>query len=151
MPAPVTYSFLNVVAAIVGPGGGFGLGSGSGNAEEGITIEPSEEIDTMTVGADGKVMHNLIANKSGKITVRLLKTSPVNAQLSAMLAFQRASAANHGQNTVTIANNFTGDTVTCQQLAFAKVPTLTYAKEGGFNEWEFNAGVIDMGLGAGVQ
>lgn len=145
-----TYSFLDCQAAITGPGGTFSIGSGSGNSEEGITVEPAEEIDTMTVGADGQVMHSLHADKSGKVTVRLLKTSPVNALLSAMLAFQRISGANHGQNTITIKNIVTGDSITCQQTAFAKVPTITYAKDGGMNEWSFNAGIIDVGLGAGA-
>lgn len=144
-----TYSFLDVQAAIVGPGGGFSLGSGAGAAEEGITIDPTEELDGMTVGADGTPMHSLHANKSGKVTVRLLKTSPTNALLAAMVAFQRTSAANHGQNTLTIVNTSNGDTISCQQVAFAKLPTITYAKEAGINEWEFNAGIIDMGLGAG--
>lgn len=150
MAQQFTYSFLDVNAAIVGPGGSFGLGTGAAAAEEGITIEPSDDIDSMTIGADGSSMHSLRANKSGKITVRLLKTSPVNALLNAMLAFQRLSSANHGQNTLTLVNKSSGDTITCQQVAFARVPTLTYAREGGINEWIFNAGVIDPGLGAGV-
>jgi len=151
MPSPTTYSFLDVKAAIVGPGGTFSLGSGSGAAEEGITIEPSDDIDEMLIGADGQGMHSLKANKSGKITVRLLKTSPVNQQLSAMLAFQRTSAVNHGQNTITVVNKSSGDTITCQQVAFARVPNLTYARLGGTNEWTFNATIIDMGLGSGVS
>lgn len=143
-----TYSFLDVQAAIVGPGAAFSLGAGSGNAEEGITVTPSEEIDNMTIGADGSVMHSLRADKSGKLKVSLLKTSPINALLSAALAFQRTSGANHGQNTITIVNTATGDTITCQQVAFAKVPDIKYAKDGGMNDWEFNAGIIDMGLGS---
>ena len=148
--APTTYSFLNVNAAIVGPGGTFGLGSGAGAAEEGITIE-SNEIDAMTIGADGSPMHSLHADKSGKVTVRLLKTSPVNQKLGAMLALQRSSAALHGQNTITLTNTNTGDIITCQICAFAKWPTLTYAKDAGTNEWVFNAGIIDQGLGAGTN
>ena len=37
---PSTYSFLDVKASLVGPGGSISLGSGSGNAEEGISVEP---------------------------------------------------------------------------------------------------------------
>lgn len=150
MPTLNTYSFLDVQASIVGPGGGFALGSGSGAAEEGITIEPTSEIDIMTIGADGSPMHNLSADKSGKMTIRLLKTSPTNALLSAMLAFQRGSSANHGQNTLTVTNTNSGDVISGQLVAFAKVPAINYAKEGKFNEWEFNAGIIDVALGAGV-
>jgi hypothetical protein len=35
----------------------------------------TEAKNTMTVGADGEVMHSLHAGKSGTITVTLLKTS----------------------------------------------------------------------------
>lgn len=150
MPAPTTYSFLDVNAAIVGPGGVVNLAAGAGAAEEGVTVAPSEELDTQTIGADGSGMHSLHADKSGKVTVRLLKTSPVNSLLGAMLSFQRSSGANHGRNTLTIVNTTTGDTITCQQVAFARWPDLNYAKDGGMNEWTFNAITIDQGLGAGA-
>ena len=142
-----TYSFLDTNAAIVGPGGAINLGSGSGSAEEGITVAPTGDINTMTIGADGTPMHSLHADRSGKITVRLLKTSPVNARLSQMYAFQTSAGANHGQNTLTLANRLTGDVITCQLVAFEKAPDITYAKEGGNNEWTFAAGIIDRSLG----
>jgi hypothetical protein len=147
----LTYSFLDVHASIVGPGGSFNIGAGAANAEEGIDVEPVEDIDILTIGADGSAMHTLRANKAGKITVRLLKTSPVNQQLSDMMAFQRTTSANHGQNNITITNAVTGDVITCQQVAFAKPPALKYATAGGINEWEFNAGIVDPALGAGVN
>lgn len=142
-----TYSFLDVHATIVGPGGAISLGSGAGNAEEGITIEPSEDINTMTIGADGQPMHSLHANKSGKIMVKLLKTSPVNSLLSAMYAFQTASGATHGQNNLRISNSATGDNIICRAVAFEKAPSIIYAKDGGMNEWTFAAGIIDRLLG----
>ena len=123
------------------------MGSGAGNGEEGISVEPTESINTMTIGADGQPMHSLHADKSGKITVMLLKTSPVNAKLSAMYAFQTASGATHGQNTITIANSATLDVITCRAVAFEKAPTIKYGKEGGMNEWSFSAGIIDRVLG----
>ena len=143
-----TYSFLDVVASIVGPGGAINLGQGAATSEEGITVEPTDDIGTMTIGADGTPMHSLHANKSGSVTVRLLKTSPVNAKLSQMYAFQTASGANHGQNTISIGNSATQDSITCQQVAFKRAPTISYAKEGGVNEWHFNAGIIDRTLGS---
>lgn len=142
-----TYSFLDVACSIVGPGGAFSLGAGSGNAEEGITFTPTGELNTMQIGADGSGQHSLSADKSGTITIRLLKTSPVNAQLSQMQAFQRESSAAHGQNTITLNDTQRGDSVSATQVAFAKVPDLTYAKVAGFNEWTFHAVRIDMTLG----
>jgi hypothetical protein len=145
-----TYSFLDVKASLVGPGGSANLASGAAAAEEGITIAPTEDINTMTIGADGEVMHSLHANKSGVATIRLLKTSPVNQILSTLYAFQTASSANHGQNTISLTNPQTGDAVTMRQVAFQKIPDLTYAKEGGINEWVFHCGKIDRALGGNV-
>jgi Protein of unknown function (DUF3277) len=143
-----TYSFLDVNAALVGPGGAINLGAGAGASEEGITIEATEDIDTMTIGADGTAMHSLHANKSGSVTIRLLKTSPTNQLLANLYAFQTASGSNHGQNTISITNSQTQDVITCRSVAFRKAPSLTYAKEAGFNEWTFNAGAIDRVLGS---
>jgi hypothetical protein len=143
-----TYSFLDTQASIVGPGGAINLGQGAGAAEEGIDIEPSEDIGSMAIGADGTPMHSLHANKSGTVTVRLLKTSPVNQKLMQMYSFQTAAGSNHGQNTISIGNTATQDAITCQLVAFKRAPKIAYAKEGGTNEWVFNAGIIDRALGS---
>jgi len=144
------YSFLDVQASITGPGGAFSLGAGSGNAEEGITTAFIGEKNTLTKGADGSGMHSLHASNAGKITLRFLKTSPVNAQLSAMYNFQKTSSGNWGQNIIVVSNTQLGDVVSGQQCAFTKHPDLTYAVEGGMVEWEFDVIQLDELIGAGV-
>lgn len=143
-----TYSFLDVTATLVGPGGVISLGAGSGAAEEGISVDPTGDIGTMLVGADGAGQHSLHGDKSGRLTVRLLKTSPTNAKLAAMYAFQTASASAYGQNTIVVTDVNRGDVVTCRQVAFAKAPPLSFGKEAGVVEWEFNAVIIDRALGS---
>lgn len=145
----VTYSFLDVNASIVGPGGAFSLGAGAAVAEEGITLEPTGDVNKMDIGADGAGMHSLFADQSGSITVRLLKNSPTNALLSRLYNFQTASSAAHGQNTINIQNTRSGDSITCTQVAFKKKPPLTYAKEGGTVEWMFDAVNLNQLLGNG--
>lgn len=144
-----TYSFLDVQASITGPGGSFQIGSGAGAAEEGITVADTEDRNTMTIGADGEGMHSLHAGKSGSVTVRLLKTSPVNAQLEALFNSQSQSSAAWGQNVITINDIARGDVITCRQVAFTKRPDLVYAKAGNANEWTFSAIKIDRVLGSG--
>ena len=143
----LTYSFLSIVAGLTGPGGAINLGQGAGASEEGIQIEPTGEIDTMTIGADGTGMHTLHADKSGRVVIRYYKASPTNALLSAMYAFQTSSPAQHGQNTISIVDSVRGDVITCRQCAFQKAPSLTYGKEAGLVEWEFSAVAIDRTLG----
>lgn len=145
-----TYSFKDVLAAISGNGVTVSMGNGAGAAEEGITIEPTEEIDTMTIGADGSPMHSLHADQSGKITVRLLKTSPVNALLMGMYNFQTSSGLFHGQSVLNVTNIATQDSISCTSVAFARAPRVLYAKDGGVMEWEFNAGRIIRTLGFNV-
>lgn len=142
------YSFLDVNASIVGPGGAFSLGNGAAVAEEGITVAASTEIGAMQIGADGFGQHSLHADKSGKLTVHLLKTSPTNKLLQAMYNFQTASGAAYGQNTIIINDASRGDVITAMQCGFAKAPDLTYAKDAGMNAWEFNCIRIERNLGA---
>jgi hypothetical protein len=143
----IAYSFVDVSATLVGPGGIVSLGSGAGVAEEGITIEQAEDKDTMTIGADGTPMHSLHAGKQGTVTVRLLKTSSSNALLQAMYDFQQLSSAAWGQNVLIISHTASGDTTSARSVAFRRSPTLTYAKDGAMNEWGFNAGLIDRVFG----
>ena len=143
------YSFLNVNASIAGPGGIVNLASGAAAAEEGITIEAVEDKNIMTIGADGRGQHSLVASDARKVTVRLLKTSPINALLMIMYNAQSISSALWGGNVITVVDSGRGDITTCQQVAFNKVPTLTYAKEAGMNEWVFDCIKVDTVLGAG--
>ncbi len=143
-----TYSFLDVNATLVGPGGAIALGNGAGAAEEGISIAPSGDISGMLIGSDGTGQHSLYADKSGTFTIRLLKTSPTNKLLSMMYAFQTASGATHGQNTLTVNDTSRGDVIIGQQVAFKKAPDLAFAKDGGTVDWEFNAIAIERILGS---
>lgn len=141
------FSFLDVVAAIAGPGGAFGLGSGSANSEEGITINSNGDIGGMQIGADGEGQHSLYGDKSGTVTISLLKTSPVNQQLMDLYNFQTATSAAYGRNTIVITDSVRGDVITCEQCGFKKPPDLTFAKDAGMNTWEFNAIKINRVLG----
>jgi len=143
-----TYSFKNVQASLSGPGGSLSLGAGSGPAEEGITVEMLEEKDLMTVGADGQIMHTLRASNAARFSLRYLKTSPINAQLSALYNFQRSSSANWGQNVLVISDTIRGDVVSGSEIAFARQPQLTYARDSGMNEWIFYGSVNEQ-LGSG--
>lgn len=142
-----TYSFIDVSASLTGPTGSIDLGYGSANSGEGITVAMTEAKNTMTVGADGEVMHSLHAGKSGTITVTLLKTSPVNKKLSLMYNAQSLSSATWGNNVIVIRNKVSGDTTTARSCAFQKQPDHANAKVGNTVSWVFDCGKIDQLLG----
>lgn len=142
-----TYSFLDVTASLTGPTGVIDLSQGSANSEEGITQTMGGNKNTMTIGADGEVMHSLHADKSGTITVTLLKTSPVNKKLSLAYNAQSQSSATWGNNVIVIRNTASGDISTARSCAFQKQPDFNNAKEGGTVAWVFDCGKIDQLLG----
>lgn len=147
---PGAYSFQDVYMSITGPGGIIKLGYGSGSAEEGITIEALSEIDRMSIGADGSAMHSLVANFASRVVVRLQKTSPTNAQLDAMLRYQRSSSLFWGKNVVVLTNPVSGDVYSGRQGAFGKVPNNAWATEGRDLEWELNIGILQPVIGSNL-
>lgn len=151
MAGALVFSFKDIAATIDGPGGSIALaGDEAGIAPEGITIEPSADLNTMTIGADGVAMHTLSADRSGTVTVRLLQGSTVNRQLQVMQDYQATSSAYHGQNTITIRDTARGDTITCTGVAFSRYPALTYAGPVSNREWVFHAGKIERQIGSGT-
>lgn len=138
---------MDVTASLSGPTGVIDLGQGSANSEEGITQTMGGNKNTMTIGADGEVMHSLHADKSGTITVTLLKTSPVNKKLSLAYNAQSQSSATWGNNVIVIRNTASGDISTARSCAFQKQPDFNNAKEGGTVAWVFDCGKIDQLLG----
>lgn len=145
----MTYSFLNIQCTFAGPGGILNLANGAAAAEEGITIEAAEDKNVMTIGADGRGQHSLIASDAKKVTIRLLKTSPLNAALHLMYDLQSTSSALWGQNVCTVTDTGRGDVTLLQSGAFNKAPTITYAKEAGMMEWAFDFIAGNSLLGSG--
>ncbi|MGJ0637864.1 DUF3277 family protein [Xenorhabdus bovienii] len=142
-----TYSFIDVSASIAGVGGIIDLGNGAAVSEEGITVAMAEAKNTMTLSADGEVMHSLHAGKAGTITVTLLKTSPANAKLMLMYNAQQFSSATWGNNGILIRNKVSGDTTAARSVAFQKIPDIANAKVGNTVSWVFDCGKIDTILG----
>jgi predicted SPOUT superfamily RNA methylase MTH1 len=144
-----TYSFINVQATFSGPDGTYPIGSGSGVTDEGITIEMLDDKDKMDVGADGVIMHSLRASNACRVTVRLLKTSAVNAQLMASYNFQKAYAGNWGQNIIKVSDTFRGDIETVEDCAFSRQPTIAYTRDAALMEWQFLGSIPAAILGVG--
>lgn len=142
-----TYSFMDVTATLTGPTGSIELGYGAANSEEGIVTAMGGPKNTMTIGADGEAMHSLHADKSGTVTVNLLKTSPTNKKLSLMYNAQSQSSATWGNNVILIRNKVSGDVVTARSVAFQKQPDFANAKDGSTVPWVFDCGKIDELLG----
>lgn len=145
----IAYAFANINGAITGPNGAFSFGFGAGIDDGGITAEMSDAKVVMTAGADGKPMATLHSSKLGKIVVRVQKTSPLNAFLSALYNADTSSPSQIAQNTIVVTDLGGLDVISGQSCAIEKLPNVTYGKEGPANEWSFVVGQLDMLLGGG--
>lgn len=145
----VTYSFANVDCAIVGPNGTFSMGFGAGIDEGGITAELTEVRGAQRAGADGQAMTTLYTGKLGKITIRVQKTSPLNAFLSALYNADASDATQYGQNTIACRDSSLLDVIAGAQCGIEKHASQTYGKEGPMNEWVFLVGTLNFVLGGG--
>jgi hypothetical protein len=152
-PYFATYSFVDVVATISGPGAGTFTISGpdTATAEEGITVTWGEEMNTQSIGADGSVMNSLHAAMAGTCNIRLQKISPVNSQLSSIIRYQRASSAFWGQNVITIRDLARGDVYTLAGCAWVRFPVNSYAKVGNVLDYELHVAQVDPNLGTPIQ
>ncbi|AJK46292.1 phage protein [Burkholderia plantarii] len=142
-----TYSFQDVTATLVGPGGAFSLGYGEANATEGISISRAASSNTMSIGADGEGMHSLSANKSGQVKLHYLKTAPINAKLMALYDAQQLDSSQWGKNLIEVGQSAAGDLYSARGCAFSKVPDMTYKADTDIVEWVFDAIKIDGILG----
>jgi hypothetical protein len=136
-PIFAAYSFSDVHAVLSGPFGVIVLGNGSGSSDEGISFEAIDERNRMTIGADGSGFHTLIASRAARSTVRIIKTSPVNAALQQMFNAQSRSSLYWGQNALSVSNPVTGDLASGFGVAFGKQPGNQWGKEPNIIEWEF--------------
>ena len=144
------YCFGDVTFAIVSAVGNLNAFV-TGEAEEGFTIDFEGDKGTMQAGAGGDVQHSLRVAQPGTLTLRLLKASSFNKDMSDAYNFQTAGAAVYAMNTVTVTDVARGDIFICTGAAFRKFPTITYATQGGTQEWVFNVSRITPNLGAGVD
>lgn len=145
------YSFLDNILSISGPGGSFVIaGPDTAAADEGFTIEMLDASNEQTPGADGSTMNSFIASRRARLTLRLQKVSPVNAQLNALYQYQRQSSIYWGLNVLTHRGVVSGDSNTMEGCAFTRHSRLGYTARGDNNEWEFDVAIWDPTLGAGV-
>ena len=144
-----TYAFQSFQGAISGVGGSFSIGFGAGISKGGISTTMAEDKNVATTGADKSIMHSLRSNNLGRITIRCLKTSELNARLSYMYNLQKNNPVAWGKNVVSGSDVLRGDFFALSQAAFVKYPDNTWDEEGKDIEWEM-VGDLEEQIGAGV-
>lgn len=79
------YSFINVAATLDGV-----AILGTWDGDDALIVEQGADVGTGVVGAGGEGIFSQSADKSARITIRLMHTSPTHAQLTRRWKQQRA-------------------------------------------------------------
>lgn len=110
-----------------------------------VMVEFNEAAWSTQIGVDGEDSRTKSNNRSGKITVRLMQTSPSNDILSGLAEQDRmlSDAALPLQ-----VEDINGNTIhLCENAWIEKIPNAEYGINAGPREWVFQTGVLVSFLG----
>lgn len=110
-----------------------------------VTVARNEDAWTLQVGTDGEGTRSKTNNKSGRITVPLMQSSPSNDVLSALAI---ADELSNGGVVPILIKDSNGTTVCGAKAAWiVKIPDAEYGREAGPREWILESHEIDIFLG----
>jgi hypothetical protein len=136
------YSFQNTVMLVNGV-----EITGWADGDDVISISRRTDSASDKVGADGRMMVSISADRSGEITFKLQMTSSSNRYLSSLIALQEAGAAKFVPVTVMFQDTFRQDLAT-GTIGYLKKPAdLTRGSQAGNTEWTCVVERLDMLLG----
>lgn len=118
--------------------------------EDDDIIKVSRSVDSAShkVGADGKMVVSISADKSGEFVFKLQQTSPSNAYLMQLLSQMEAGADTFVPINVRCQDTFRQD-VASGAVCYIKKPTdFTRGMNAGNQEWTIVAESLDMIFGA---
>lgn len=113
-----------------------------------IDVERAEDSFTKHVGSSGEVARTQIRNRSGKITLTLMMTSPTNDLLMALAIVDEQTGLNYGALQI---KDLHGN-MQCQahEAWVMKLPKVERAKEAGSVVWVFECSEIKIFAGGNV-
>lgn len=126
-----TFSFTNVAFSIDGS-----LVNGWDEGDDCLTIEPTTELGTAKVGADGTSIVSITADQSATLTLRLLPVSPFNAYLRSKVSRMRSGAITNLTFPVGFTDLSSRESAGCTNAIITQIPTDTRGAMVNSLEWK---------------
>lgn len=124
------YSFRNVAFTIDGA-----LVTNFDEGDDCITIEPTSDLATAKVGADGGSVLSVTADQTATVTIRLLQNSPMNRFLENKVKRMRSAALTGREFAIGFTDLSSGETGGCTQASVMREPTITRGVNSNNLEW----------------
>lgn len=106
--------------------------------DDAISIEMTEDLFTLAVGAGGGQVRSKSANRSGLVTLRLQAAHPVNGYLSALQVADDTT----GAGVVELAIRSGLSVHAAEKAYIKKSPNRTYGATDGTIEWEIQCAAL---------
>lgn len=107
-----------------------------------VSIERNEDSANLAVGSQGDATRTITNNRSGRVTLTLLQTSPSNATLNAQL--KALELAGGGIFSVLVKDNSGLDICSALTAWIVKPPVMDYSNENSNREWIIETDVLEM-------
>lgn len=113
-----------------------------------IAAARAEDGYSITVGAGGEVARSRNRNRTGRVTVTLLASSPENDLL--MQAALADEATGEGIGPLFLKDRAGTSVLHAENAWIAKIPDMNRAKQLGTVEWPFDCAELEMFVGGNV-
>jgi hypothetical protein len=125
---------------------------GFGDGDDVISIERNTDLGTPLIGADGASIVSISADRSAKLTLNLLQTSPANQYLLNKVSRQRAGALTGLTFNIGFVDLSCGESGGCTTAIVTKEAMPQKGKNASEREWEifcpcWEPGTIDVARG----
>jgi len=110
-----------------------------------VSIERNNDMWTLKTGADGYGTRAKSSDKSGRVTLTLLQSSPSNDALSAIALADELSGA--GVNPLLVRDGGGRTVASALSAWIVKIPQVEFAKEVGNRAWVFEADSLNIFVG----
>jgi hypothetical protein len=121
--------------------------TGYATGDDVITAERNVDSATATVGAGGEMMLSVSADKSGKVTFKLLKTSSSNRYLLNRLRTLELGSSVFRPLNIVVQDVHRQDVVVGIAGYVTKPPTVKQGEKGAEHEWVLNFQRLEIDLG----
>lgn len=99
-----------------------------------VRVERNEDAFLTKAGADGEIVRARNRNRSGRVTITLMQSSPSNDVLS-QAAIADEKLAGTGMGPLQVKDNLGTTQVNAPNAWVVKQPAIEFAKEVGTREW----------------
>lgn len=108
---------------------------GFANGDDVVSIEDTSELGTEIIGADGSSILSISADKSVKLTIKLLASSPFNQFLLNKVSVMRSGTGLAGAMVVGVLDTSMGYAGGCTTAMVMKKPNVGYGANPTEREW----------------